>query len=111
LNRSRVQKQLISVTEQNINSLKSVIEKTHGVEARFIESVPVTETFEGRKVWEGIVNIFEITGHKTAKICYAWSYPIEGSKKHRFSVVLQSPPINTPQEAVRVAIIQEYHSK
>ena len=95
----------------NVKELEKIIEKTHGGTAKFIKSVPISETFDGKKVWEGVVNIFSLDGHKTAKICYAWSHEVERANKRRFYVVLKLPPINTPQDAVRAAIIQEYRSK
>ena len=96
--------------EVNIDALKESVEKTHGGKARFLEAVPVSESFEGKKVWEGIVHVFEILGSPPKK-CYAWSYQLEGSKKQRFFAVLQTPPINTPKDAVRAAIIHEYRTK
>ena len=38
---------------------------------------------------------------------YAWSSPIEGSTKRRFFAVLHQPPVDSPQVAVRAAIIAE----
>jgi transposase len=38
---------------------------------------------------------------------YAWSSPIEGSTKRRFFAVLGIPPIVSPLDAVRAAIVQE----
>lgn len=38
---------------------------------------------------------------------YAWSSPMEGSTKRRFFAVLHAPPFDTPQAAVRAAILAE----
>jgi hypothetical protein len=97
--------------KDNLKELKIAIMQNHGVKSRFIKSVPISETFKGEKVWEGVVNVFELQDHPTAKICFAWSYPIEGSKKHRFYTVLESPPIVSPRDAVRATIIHEYREK
>jgi len=70
--------------------------------------VPVKETFGGKTVWEGIVHVFKIYGHPQANQAYAWSSPIEGSDKRRFFAVLHRPPITSPVEAVRAAIIAEH---
>jgi hypothetical protein len=56
-------------------------------------------------VWEGVVHVFEIYGHD--KATYAWSSPIEGSDKRRFFAVLHLPPVTSPTEAVRAAIVAE----
>jgi hypothetical protein len=52
-------------------SLQAAIENMHGGSAKFTQSVPVKETFEGKPVWEGVVHIFELTGHPTATRAYA----------------------------------------
>ncbi len=35
-----------------LDELKDVIERLHGVTATYVETVPVTETFEGETMWE-----------------------------------------------------------
>lgn len=62
-----------------------------------------------RAVWEGVVHVFDLNGHPTATRAYAWSSPIEGSDKRRFFAVLHIPPITSPLEAVRAAIVHEYN--
>jgi hypothetical protein len=91
--------------------LKRAVEAQHGCTATLVQSVPVTETFEGKTVWEGIVHVFQIHGHPKAKKAYAWSSPIEGSDKRRFFAVLHLPPVTSPAEAVRAAIVAEQRAK
>ena len=62
---------------------------------------------EGATVWEGVVHVFDLEGHPKATRAYAWSSPIEGSTKRRFFAVLGIPPIMSPLDAVRAAIVQE----
>ena len=88
--------------------LKKAVESQHGCTATLAQSVPVKETFGGKTVWEGIVHVFKIYGHPQANQAYAWSSPIEGSDKRRFFAVLHRPPITSPVEAVRAAIIAEH---
>ena len=45
--------------------------------------------------------------HPTATRTYAWSSAIEGSTKRRFFAVLHQPPVDSPQAAVRAAIVAE----
>ena len=97
--------------EVNQNALKEAIEKTHGGKANFLEAVPVSESFHGEPVWQGIVHVFQLEGHPTATKCYAWSSPIENTSKRRFNTVLQIRPINSPTDAVRAAIVEEYRQK
>lgn len=96
--------------EISSSELKLAIESQHGGTATFAQSVPVRETFEGEPVWEGIVHVFDLTGHPQATRAYAWSSPIEGSDKRRFFAVLQMGAIKSPQDAVRAAIVAEHRA-
>lgn len=87
--------------------LRASVEKMHGGTATFAQSVPVSEKFEGKTVWEGIVHIFDLAGNPLADRAYAWSSPIEGSDKRRFFAVLHMGGIKSPVDAVRAAIVAE----
>jgi hypothetical protein len=99
------------MTEITVRQLKRAVEDQHGCTASLVQAVPVKETFEGKTVWEGIVHVFRIHGHPKANTAYAWSSPIEGSDKRRFFAVLHVPPITSPVEAVRAAIVAEQKTK
>ena len=91
-----------------IEELRDVIRRLHGAEATHIESVPVKETFKGETVWEGIVEVFELTGHATAHRVYAWAHETDDSQKPvRHVTVLHLHPIKSAQDAVRAVILQE----
>jgi len=91
-------------------ALLDAIRHMHGCEARHVESVPIRETFQGQVVWEGEVQVFDVTGHPTATRCYAWSYATDGSKR-RFVAVLHAPPVDSPIAAVRASIVADAKSK
>ncbi|MGB6534493.1 MAG: hypothetical protein WBF58_00855 [Xanthobacteraceae bacterium] len=93
------------------SQLKHAVESQHGCTATLVQSVPVTETFEGKTVWDGIVHVFTVHGHPKASKAYAWSSPIEGSDKRRFFAVLHQGPVTSPVEAVRAAIVAEAREK
>ena len=93
-----------------IEELQSVIRNLHGVESRHVESVSVKETFPGKTVWEGIVEVFDLHGHPKAPRVYAWSHDIDGPKK-RHVTVLHVAPITSAVEAVRAAIVQEFRGR
>lgn len=93
--------------EVNADQLRGIIETQHGCPAQLVEAVAVSEAFEGRPVWEGVVHVFDIRGHRSAERCYAWSSPIEGSDRRRFYAVLGAPPINSAADAVRAAIVAD----
>jgi hypothetical protein len=72
--------------------------------------VPVRETFQGQRIWEGIVHVFDIKGHPEATRAYAWSSAIEGSDKRRVYAALGIGAIKTPLDAVRAAIVAEHRT-
>jgi len=92
-----------------IEELRDVIRRLHGVEAKHIESVPVKETFQGKTVWNGLVEVFELIGHPKASRVYAWVHDTDDPKQPRRHVtVLHVHPVTSPTLAVRAAIIQEF---
>lgn len=95
------------MTEVEADQLREAVARMHTCKPTLVQSVPVTETFEGKTVWEGVVHVFDLKGHLTANRAYAWSSPIEGSDKRRFCAVLHQGPITSPIEAVRAAIVAE----
>jgi hypothetical protein len=96
------------MNEVSTLELRRALEAQHGGTATLAQSVPVRETFKGEPVWEGVVHVFDLADHPKATRAYAWSSPIEGSTKRRFIAVLHIPPIESPLDAVRVAIVAEH---
>ncbi len=92
------------------SDLKRAVESMHHCKATLAQSVPVRERHGDVTVWEGVVHVFDLTGHPKATRAYAWSSPIEGSDKRRFFAVLHLPPVTSPVEAVRAAIMVERRS-
>jgi len=91
-----------------IDDLKTVIRKLHGAEPTHRESVPVKEVFNGKTVWEGIVEVFDLHGHPKANTAYAWAHETDDpANPVRHVTVLQIPPAVSPITAIRAAIVQE----
>jgi hypothetical protein len=94
-----------------LKELQDAIRRLHGVESEHIESVPVKETFQGRTVWEGVVEVFDLKGHPTSFRVYAWSHDTDDPDNPRRHVaVLHAHPIKSAQDAVKAAIVQEFRS-
>ena len=92
-----------------IDELRAVIRGLHGVEAEHVESIPVREMYQGKTVWEGVVEVFDLIGHPTANRLYAWAHNTDDPKNPRRHVaVLHSHPITSARNAVRAAIVQEF---
>lgn len=84
---------------------KTAVERSHNCTAAHVETVPIREVFQGKTAWEGNVEVFALTGHAKAKRAYAWGYPNEErGGKLDFVTVLEIPPVDSPDSAVRIAI-------
>jgi hypothetical protein len=80
------------------------------VEAKHIESVPVKEEHQGKTVWDGVVEVFDLIGHPKTHRAYAWTHQTDEPGDLRYITVLHVPPVVSPQTAVKAAIIQEYRN-
>jgi len=87
---------------KKITKLKDAIRATHGCESLHVESVPVVEQFENKIAWQGTVEVFDLLGHPKAKRAYAWTY--RDGDQNKTVAVLEIPPVDSPQSAVKVAI-------
>ena len=88
---------------KHVADLEAAIRATHGCDAEYLDRVTlVTEMFGDKVAWEGAVRTFRLVGHPKAKRCYAWSLQ-EGDETKVVSV-LEIPPVDSPQTAVKVAI-------
>ncbi len=96
----------------DIQELRDVIKRLHGVDSTHVESVPVKETFQGKTVWEGVVEVFHLHGHPKAEKAYAWSHETDDPKKpKRHVTVLHLPPISSAIEAVRASIVKDFRDQ
>ena len=90
------------MNELPIATFLEAIQATHGTQAVLASRDSVTETFEGEIVWTGEVLVFDLLDHATAPKCYAWSVD------RHVTTVLHEPPVDTPQKAVRAAIVADH---
>jgi hypothetical protein len=96
----------------DINNIAIVIENLHGSKPTHVETVPIKESFEGQTIWEGNVEVFDLEDHPKAKRVYAWSHVAgENDEQKRYVTVLHIPPVDSPQTAVKIAIVQEYRER
>ena len=90
-----------------IAELQSVFLKLHGCKATYAETVPVVEDFQGETIWQGDVEVFDLVGHPKATRGYGWGYTTTESGGRRYFTVLELPPVDSPQTAVKIAIASE----
>lgn len=96
----------------DIDDIAIVIENLHGCKPTYVETVPVIERFQGQTIWEGDVEVFDLEGHPKADRVYAWSHLAgDNDEQKRYVTVLHLPPIDSPQTAVKIAIVQEYRER
>lgn len=92
----------------DIDDLKRAIRHIYNYKVSHAGEVAVIEKHGSNTVWGGIVHIFKIKDHPKTDTCYAWASPIEGSAKMKYYAALKILPIDSPEKAVRAAIIQDY---
>ena len=94
--------------DAGLPALLDAIRHLEGCAAEWVASVPVREAHEGKTVWDGEVQVFDLVKHaKGIARAYAWSHVTEGTRR-RFHVVLHAPPVDGPVMAVRTAILAEF---
>jgi hypothetical protein len=84
------------------------VSQLHNCGAAWRQTVPVHEVFRGETVWQGEVEMFDLTGHPKAKRAYAWSHREgENDEGERFVTVLEIPPVESAVMAVRASIMAD----
>jgi hypothetical protein len=98
--------------QEYLDRLQVSIQELHKCGAAWRETVPVHEVFRGQTIWQDEVEVFDLSGHPTAKRCYAWSHR-EGpnDQGERFVTVLEITPVKDAQSAVKVAIVSDAGGK
>lgn len=90
-----------------LERLKLAVEHLHDCRATWVRSEPVHEVVRGETIWKGFVEVFGLKDHPKATWAYGWGHP-EDSKddEKRFVtvLVLEIPPVDSPQTAVQAAI-------
>ena len=92
-----------------LDRLKVTVSQLHNCGAIWRETVPVHEVFQGKTVWQGDVEVFELNGHPKAKRAYAWGH-LDGKKdeRTRFVAVLEIPPVDSAKKAIQVQIVKDF---
>jgi hypothetical protein len=93
---------LITMPLKNIKSLQRAIKPVDGCDSKYVDSIPVHEVFRRETAWQGTVEVFDLLSDEKAKRCYACQY--EDGKEIETVAILEIPPVDSPESAVRVAI-------
>jgi hypothetical protein len=82
------------------DQLKQAIETEHGGSATFVRSVPVHHSVQGKTLWNGAVQVFDLADSSTgATRAYAWSQGLADGQR-RLCVVPEGGAVTGPREAV-----------
>ncbi len=94
---------------ERISRIAEAVQKMHScTSVRHVQSVPVNEVFQGQTVWQGVVEVFDITGHPKAERAYGWEIP---GPTPDWVAVLEIPPVTSPATAVRAALVAQSKTK
>jgi len=64
-----------------------------------LKSVPIKEEFQGKTVWDGIVEVFDLSGHPRAFRAYAWAHDTDDPTNPRRHVTgLHVHPIRSARD-------------
>lgn len=85
-------------------SAQLAVERATGSAVEHLESVPVVETFRGKTLWQGIVEVFRVTKPPPER-AYGWA--VEGKTESEYVAVLGNPPVDSPLAAVRAWLVSE----
>ena len=90
--------------EHYIRSLQDYILRKHGCRSIHFQTVPLKETFHGRVIFDGNVEVFTLIGHPQAARVFAWCHDHDDD----CAAFLAIPPITTARDAMRQHIIDEF---
>ena len=93
--------------QEYLGRLQLTIQHLHTCAAVHRQTVPVREDFHGKTIWQGDVEVFDLKGHPKAKRCYGWSY----SEPEEFITILELPPVDSAQSAVKVGVAYQIKQK
>ena len=64
---------------------------------------------KGETAWHGNVQIFDLIGHEKAQRAYAWQFTEQDETKS--VAVLEIPPVDSPESAVKEAVAAKARQK
>ena len=88
--------------------LRRAVERELNCKARLIATELVSEEFDLRPPWAGVVYHFALKGHPISDLAYAWSRPATEDRPEKLVIVLRSDPVVTARDAVRKVALAEY---
>ena len=95
-----------------IEELQEAIRHLYHAEPIYVETVPVKEVFQDQVIWDGEVEVFDLTDSPDASRVYAWAHDTDVADQPKRTVtVLHIPPVTSPEKAVRASIVKDYRDE
>lgn len=91
------------MSSEYISSLSEAISQMHECKCSHFGTEKIKEEHDGKVVWEGEVEIFQLEGHADAKVAYGWGWE-DDDKEIQYIGILNVPPIESAADAVKAAI-------
>lgn len=85
-----------------LQNLRDAVAALHGCDCSHAGTSRVVEFFEDRKVFDGNVETFSLSGHPKAPYAFAWAF--DSVDDIQYVAVLAVAPILSPSDAVRASI-------
>ena len=89
-------------------ALRAAIAQLHRCGAVWLRTEHVHESFQGKTVWNGDVEVFSLIQHPKARYAYAWA-DLDGKddSKTRYVAILEKPPVKDAKTAVQASILAD----
>jgi len=87
------------MNEKYIQTLRTMIQTQYKCPSRYSQTIKVKEEADGKILFEGNVELFDLGGHPTARQCYAWGTKREDGRMEYATAL--NPPAKSAAEAVR----------
>jgi hypothetical protein len=98
-----------------ISKLQDAIRYLYQCDSKHIGTTTVVERFRAfgsETLWEGEVEVFEISGHAKTRRAYAWKHRVGGEQQQsRYVAVLAIDPITSAESAVKAALAAEFATR
>jgi hypothetical protein len=85
------------------DGLLTAIENRAKCNAVHFQTQPVRLAIDGKEVWKGKVEVFQLKDHPQAKLAFGWGYQND-QKKIEYITVIGIPPLDNPLSAVKAFV-------
>jgi hypothetical protein len=95
-----------------LSQVQIEVSRMHNCGAVHVTTIPVRETIQGATVWQGEVEVFDLHKHPRATRAYAWTHQDdEDEKRARIVAVLEIPPVESAETAVRIHFVKHLKNR